>query len=160
MSKPIFILNGPNLNLLGEREPDIYGPETLTDIRNAAGTLARELGVGIDFRQSNHEGELIDWLQEAHTGAAAVIINAGGYSHTSVSLRDAVAALRIPTIEVHLSNIYARESFRRQSYLTDVVHGTIAGFGAQSYMLALKAAASLAKASARGEVQPIRVASV
>lgn len=143
MSKPIFVINGPNLNLLGEREPDIYGRQTLSDIRDGLQKLAEELSLAIDFRQSNHEGELIDWLHEAHNAASAVIINAGGYSHTSVSLRDAVAALRIPAVEVHLSNIYARESFRRHSYLTDVVRGTIAGFGAQSYALALRAAASL-----------------
>jgi|SRR5579884_1362215 len=158
MSKPIFIVNGPNLNFLGKREPDIYGPETLSDIRDAVETVGQQLGVGIEFRQSNHEGELIDWLQEAYDAAAALIINAGGYSHTSVSLRDAVAVLRIPVIEVHLSNIYAREEFRRKSYLTDVVHGTIAGFGARGYTLAVEAAVSLMKtASARGEVQPIRL---
>lgn len=159
MMKPVFVLNGPNLNLLGEREPDIYGSETLSDIRDGIEKLASELALTIDFRQSNHEGDLINWVQEARNGAAAVIINAGGYSHTSVSLRDAVAALNIPAIEVHLSNIYAREAFRRHSYLTDVVRGTIAGFGAQSYSLALQAAASLVKSSTDGKPKSVRAAS-
>jgi 3-dehydroquinate dehydratase-2 len=143
MSKPVFVLNGPNLNLLGEREPEIYGSATLADIQHQLQSLANELELTIDFRQSNHEGELVDWLQEARMAAAAVIINAGGYTHTSVSLRDALAMLTIPAIEVHLSNIHARESFRRRSYLADMVHGTIAGFGSQSYTLALTAAAGL-----------------
>lgn len=143
MTKPIFVLNGPNLNLLGEREPHVYGSETLSDIHDGLKKLAIELGLSIDFRQSNHEGELIDWLHEARQSAEAVILNAGGYSHTSISLRDAVAALTIPVIEVHLSNIYAREPFRRHSYLTEVVRGTIAGFGGEGYSLALRAAVSL-----------------
>jgi 3-dehydroquinate dehydratase-2 len=156
MSKPIFVLNGPNLNLLGEREPDIYGSQTLSDIENSLQELARDLGGTIDFRQSNHEGELIDWLHEARHGAAAVIINAGGYTHTSVSLRDAVAALRIPVIEVHLTNIYARESFRRRNFLSEVVEGTIAGLGAQGYSLALRAALSLAGSSTDGDLKSVR----
>ncbi|HEV2594912.1 MAG TPA: type II 3-dehydroquinate dehydratase [Sphingomicrobium sp.] len=159
MSKPIFVLNGPNLNLLGQREPDLYGTETLSDIHHSLETLAGELGLAVDFRQSNHEGELIDWLHEARNGASAVIINAGGYTHTSISLRDAVAALRIPIIEVHLSNIYARESFRRKSYLSEVVQGTIAGLGAQGYSLALQAAASLARASTPDSLKRMSIAS-
>jgi len=155
MDKPIWILNGPNLNLLGEREPEIYGPDTLLDIHEATKRLAHEIGVSIDFRQSNREGELIEWVHEARQAASALIINAGGYTHTSVSLRDAVASLKIPVVEVHLSNIYAREPFRRHSYLSEVVHGTITGFGAQGYLLALKAASSLA----RPVDVPFRVAS-
>lgn len=160
MSNPVFILNGPNMNMLGKRQPEIYGVETLGDIRDQLEKLAVELSVTVDFRQSNHEGELIDWLQEAYTGASAVIINAAGYSHTSVSLRDAVAALVIPTIEVHMSNIYARESFRRHSYLSEVVQGTIAGFGTQSYLLALRAAASLVQSSAKADAKAMRLASI
>ena len=143
MSKPVFILNGPNLNLLGERQPEIYGKTTLKDIESQLAALASELKLTIDFRQSNHEGQLVDWLQEARQTASAVIINAAGYTHTSVAIRDAVAALNIPAIEVHLSNIHARERFRRNSYLAEVVQGTIMGFGAHGYSLALRAAHAL-----------------
>ena len=144
MTATIFVLNGPNLNLLGTREPDIYGRETLDDIAAALSERAAELGVDLDIRQSNHEGHLIDWLQEAGaSGAKAVILNPGGYTHTSVAIRDAVAAIEVPVIEVHLSNPDARESFRRRSLIAAVVKGSIKGFGAQSYMLALDAAARL-----------------
>ena len=144
MTATIFVLNGPNLNLLGTREPDIYGRETLDDIAAALSERAAELGVDLDIRQSNHEGHLIDWLQEAGaSGAKAVILNPGGYTHTSVAIRDAVAAIEVPVIEVHLSNPDARESFRRRSLIAAVVKGSIKGFGAQSYMLALDAAAQL-----------------
>ena len=140
----IFVLNGPNLNLLGMREPEIYGRETLDDIAAAMTDRAAELGVTLDIRQSNHEGHLIDWLQEAGASKAkAVILNPGGYTHTSVAIRDAVAAIGVPVIEVHLSNPDARESFRRRSLIAAVAKGSIKGFGAQSYMLALDAAARL-----------------
>ena len=144
MTATIFVLNGPNLNLLGSREPEIYGSETLDDIAGQLTQRADELGVAIDVRQSNHEGHLIDWLHEAAAaGARAVILNAGGYTHTSVALRDAVAAISIPVIEVHLSNPAARELFRHQSLLSAVCKGTITGLGARGYCLALDAAAGL-----------------
>ena len=143
MTKPIFVLNGPNLNLLGKREPKIYGSGTLGDIQAMLESMAQELGMAIDFRQSNHEGDLVDWLHEAREEASAVIINAGAYTHSSIAIRDAVAAIEIPVIEVHLSNVHSREIFRRHSYLAEVAKGTIAGFGPQSYSLALRAAHSL-----------------
>lgn len=144
MSKTIFVLNGPNLNLLGTREPEIYGRDTLDDIAAAMARHAETLDLDLDSRQSNHEGHLIDWLHEAaSSGAAAVILNAGGYSHTSVAIRDAVAAIPIPVIEVHLSNPAARESFRRRSLIAPVASGTIQGFGPLGYILALDAAAAL-----------------
>ncbi len=140
----IFVLNGPNLNLLGTREPAIYGADTLDDIAATLSARAEKLGVKLDIRQSNHEGHLIDWLHEAReAGAKAVILNPGGYTHTSVALRDAVAGIEIPVIEVHLSNPQARESFRRRSMIAGVAKGSIAGFGALSYVLALDAAARL-----------------
>ena len=140
----IFVLNGPNLNLLGTREPAVYGSDTLDDIAAALSARAGELGVKLDIRQSNHEGHLIDWLHEAQDlGAKAVILNPGGYTHTSVALRDAIAAIGTPVIEVHLSNPQARESFRRRSMISGVAKGSIAGFGALSYGLALDAAARL-----------------
>lgn len=143
MTKPIFVLNGPNLNLLGAREPHIYGSATLNDIHASLDKLAGELGLKIDFRQSNHEGDLVDWLHEARDEAAAVIVNAGAYSHTSIAIADAVAAIQIPVIEVHLSNVHAREDFRREGYLSRVARGTIAGFGGESYSLALRAAGAI-----------------
>jgi 3-dehydroquinate dehydratase-2 len=140
----IFVLNGPNLNLLGLREPDIYGHDTLDDIAGVCEDRARELGFDIEFRQSNHEGHLIDWLHEANAdGAKAVILNPGGYTHTSVALHDAVKSISVPVIEVHLSNPHAREPFRHRSYVGKVARGTIAGFGALGYLLALDAAAKL-----------------
>ena len=144
MTGTIFVLNGPNLNLLGTREPAIYGGETLDDIAAAMTDRAAELGVTLDIRQSNHEGHLIDWLHEAGASKAkAVILNPGGYTHTSVAIRDAVAAIGVPVIEVHLSNPEARERFRRRSLIAAVAKGSVKGFGAQSYMLALDAAARL-----------------
>ena len=146
MAKPptVYVLNGPNLNLLGVREPEIYGTDTLDDIAGALEDRGRELGLGIDMRQSNHEGHLIDWLHEAQAeGAKAVILNAGAFTHTSVALHDAVKAISVPVIEVHLSNPQARESFRRRSFVAPVAQGTIAGFGALGYQLALDAAARL-----------------
>lgn len=146
MTKGIFVLNGPNLNLLGQREPEIYGSMTLADIQASLEDTAKHAGLHVDFRQSNHEGDLVDWLHEAREEAAAVIINAGAYTHTSIAIRDAVAAMEIPVIEVHLSNIHAREQFRKRSYLAEVARGTIAGFGAESYSLALRAVASIIEA--------------
>lgn len=140
----IFVLNGPNLNLLGLREPEIYGHDTLDDIAGRMEDRARELGFDVEFRQSNHEGHLIDWLHEANADRAkAVVLNPGGFTHTSVALHDAVKAISIPVIEVHLSNPHARESFRHRSYVGQAAKGTIAGFGALGYLLALDAAAKL-----------------
>ncbi|MBC8020782.1 MAG: type II 3-dehydroquinate dehydratase [Methyloceanibacter sp.] len=140
----IYVLNGPNLNLLGLREPEIYGADTLDDIAGRLEDRARALGLAIDMRQSNHEGHLIDWLHEAQArGAKAVLLNAGGLSHNSVALHDAVKAIGVPVIEVHLSNPQARESFRRRSLVAAAAKGTIAGFGALGYELALDAAARL-----------------
>jgi 3-dehydroquinate dehydratase-2 len=140
----IYVLNGPNLNLLGAREPEIYGAVTLDDIAARLEDRARNLGVALDIRQSNHEGHLIDWLHEAQAkGAKSVLLNAGGFSHTSVALHDAVKAIAVPVIEVHLSNPQAREAFRHRSLIATAARGTIAGFGALGYELALDAAARL-----------------
>ena len=140
----ILVLHGPNLNLLGSREPEIYGRDTLADIDARLAALAAELGVVVEARQSNHEGELVTWIQQAGAeGFQAVIINAGAYTHTSVAVRDALAAGGLPAIEVHLSNIHKREDFRRTSLISEVVVGQIAGFGPRSYLLALRAAAEL-----------------
>ena len=140
----IYVLNGPNLNLLGLREPEIYGTDTLDDIADRIESRAKDLGVAVEIRQSNHEGHLIDWLQEARLkGAKAVILNAGGCAHTSVALRDAIKAIGTPVIEVHLSNPQARESFRHRSHVAAVARGTISGLGAMGYELALDAAARL-----------------
>jgi len=140
----IYVLNGPNLNLLGLREPEIYGADTLDDIGDRLEARARGLGVRVDMRQSNHEGHLIDWLHEANAkGARAVLLNAGGFTHTSVALHDAIKAIGVPVIEVHLSNPHARESFRRRSLVASAAKGTIAGLGALGYELALDAAARL-----------------
>jgi len=140
----IFVLNGPNLNLLGTREPEVYGHDTLDDIAGRLEDRAREKGLTIDMRQSNHEGHLIDWLHEANArGAKAVLLNPGGYTHTSVALHDAIKSITVPVIEVHLSNPHAREAFRHKSFVGSAAKGTVAGFGANSYLLALDAAASL-----------------
>jgi 3-dehydroquinate dehydratase II len=144
MTDTIYVLNGPNLNLLGMREPEIYGHDTLDDIANQLDDRARELGLTIDLRQSNHEGHLVDWLHEAQSfEAKAVLLNAGGYTHSSVAIHDAIKAIRTPVIEVHLSNPHARNSFRHVSLIGQAAKGTIAGFGALSYTLALEAAARL-----------------
>ena len=144
MADTIYVLNGPNLNLLGLREPEVYGHDTLDDIAGQVEDRARKLGFDVEFRQSNHEGHLIDWLHEASAdGAKAVILNPGGYTHTSVALHDAVKAVSVPVIEVHLSNPHAREPFRHRSYIGKAAKGTIAGFGAMGYLLALDAAARL-----------------
>ena len=157
MTDTVFVLNGPNLNLLGSREPRIYGNQTLADIGVMLEQRAKALKLTLDIRQSNHEGVLVDWLHEAMAKAAAVLINAGGYAHSSIALRDAVAALSVPVIEVHLTNVYAREHFRRQSMIAQVARGSIVGFGPLSYVLALDAAASLCKgapgAPAKSQIQ-------
>jgi 3-dehydroquinate dehydratase-2 len=144
--KPIYVLNGPNLNLLGTREPHIYGTETLEDLRAVCEASAAEAGFGVVFRQSNHEGVLVDWLQEAGASGAAVVLNPAAYGHTSVAILDALKALDIPVVECHLSNPAKRERFRHHSYVAQAARGVIAGFGALGYELAVAAAARLAKA--------------
>ena len=141
MSKPIYVLGGPNLNLLGTREPEIYGHETLEDIHARLRTLCGS--VPLEARQTNHEGELVDWVQEASREGSAIILNAGAYTHTSVALHDALRACKVPVIEVHLSNPAAREAFRQVNYVAPVAKATIAGLGAYGYELALLAAKSL-----------------
>jgi len=137
MAKPIYVLNGPNLNLLGSREPEVYGRETLEDIRARCERKAAAVGFPLEFRQSNHEGELVAWIQEARTDAAGLIVNAGAFTHTSIALLDALLACPTPSVEVHLSNIFTREPFRHHSYLTDLAVGMICGLGARGYELAL-----------------------
>ncbi len=143
MPDTILVLNGPNLNLLGTREPEIYGHETLDDIRALVERRAGDLGLAADFRQSNDEGEMVGWIQEARGSAKGIVINAGGYSHSSVAILDALLASEVPVIEVHLSNIFRRESFRHHSYVSQAARGVICGFGAQGYALALEALAGL-----------------
>ena len=139
----ILFLNGPNLNLLGEREPEVYGRTTLAGIEAAVRERAAQLKVAIEFRQSNLEGELVDWIQQAKGQFDVIVINAAAYTHTSVALRDAIAAVGLPTIEIHLSNIYAREKFRQKSLIAPVCCGQITGFGQKSYILALEAAVNV-----------------
>ncbi len=141
--KKVLILNGPNLNLLGKRQPEIYGKLTLAQIEQKVRMLARELGIEIDFRQSNSEGELVTWIQEAANKFGAIVINPAAYTHTSLAMRDAVSALDIPTVEIHISNIHKREPFRHHSFIAEVAVGQIAGFGVDSYLLGLRAAADL-----------------
>jgi 3-dehydroquinate dehydratase II len=143
MVKPIYVLNGPNLNLLGSREPEVYGKETLDDVKARCATKAKALGFALEFRQSNHEGELVAWIQEARTGAAGLIVNAGAFTHTSIAMLDALLACPIPSVEVHLSNIFTREPFRHHSYISKAVKGVICGFGANGYELAIEALAGL-----------------
>ena len=140
----IFVINGPNLNMLGMREPEIYGRTTLPDIESACRERAAELGLTVDFRQSNRESEMIGWLHEARDNADGIVINAGAYTHTSVALLDALKIADVPVIEVHLSNIFAREEFRHHSYISPAARGVICGLGLQGYLFALEALADLA----------------
>lgn len=142
----VYVLNGPNLNLLGSRETAVYGSLTLADIEKLCGEAAKRHGHGVEFRQSNHEGELVDWLHEARDKAAGVVINPGAYTHTSIALQDAIRAIGIPVIEVHLSNIFAREEFRHHSYVSPVARGVICGFGPKGYELAIDGLANALKA--------------
>jgi len=152
MPKPIFVLNGPNLNLLGTREPSVYGTETLDDVRRRTEARARGLGLTIAFRQSNVEGQLITWIQEARERASGIILNAGAYTHTSVAILDALNAAEKPVIELHLSNVFKRESFRHHSYVAPAAQGVICGFGPMGYELAVEAMADLLrKRAAEGE---------
>jgi 3-dehydroquinate dehydratase-2 len=144
MPDTVFVLNGPNLNLLGTREPEIYGSDTLDDIAGRLEDKGKALGLDIEMRQSNHEGHLCDWLHEAQAdGAKAVILNAGALTHTSLALYDAIRSIKVPVIEVHISNPHAREAYRHKSFVAMAAHGTIAGFGPFGYELALEAAARL-----------------
>ena len=145
MSKTIYILNGPNLNLLGLRQPEIYGHETLADVAEACAGLAEDLGLTISFHQSNHEGALVDLIQEARAKAAGIIINPAAYTHTSVAILDALHAFDGPVLEVHISNVHKREAFRHHSYVSQRADGVIAGFGTEGYLLALRRMARLTK---------------
>ena len=138
--KRILILNGPNLNLLGKRQPEIYGRLTLEEIGRGIRSLAKQLSVTVEIRQSNNEGELVDWIQQAPAQFGAIVINPAAYTHSSVAMRDAILAAGIPAIEIHISNIYKREAFRKHSYIAGVAVGQITGFGVQSYLLGLRAA--------------------
>jgi 3-dehydroquinate dehydratase II len=141
--KPIYILNGPNLNLLGLRQPEIYGRQTLDDVAEGLSTLAEELGLSIKFHQTNHEGQLVDWVQEAREKASGIIINPAAYTHTSVAILDALYTFEGPVIEVHISNVHKRESFRHHSYVSLRADGVIAGCGTEGYALALRRLATL-----------------
>ncbi len=145
MSKPIFVLNGPNLDLLGTREPEIYGTTSLDDIEAATKSQAGQHGYQVDFRQTNSESDLIEWIHEARDAASAVIINAGAFTHTSIALLDALLALELPIIEVHLSNLWKRESFRHTSYVSPAASGVICGLGAQGYVRAIDAVKEILK---------------
>lgn len=147
-TKPIFVLNGPNLNLLGAREPEIYGADSLADIEAAARKSAASLGFGLEFRQSNTEGTLVDWVQEADRDGAGLIINPGAYTHTSIAILDALTAAKLPKIELHLSNIHAREEFRRKSVTASAVDAVIMGLGPAGYPLALEALKTLIESRA------------
>lgn len=139
----LFILNGPNLNMLGLRQPEVYGVDTLADIEAACRDHARGYELDIVFRQSNNEGDLVSWIQEARTAAEGIIINAGAYTHTSIAIHDALLAADVPAIEIHLSNVFKREAFRHHSYISPVAQGVICGFGINSYLLGLDAMARL-----------------
>lgn len=141
--KTVFVLNGPNLNMLGKREPGIYGGKTLKDIEAECIAAGRELGFEIDFRQSNYEGDLVSWIHEANDKAVGVAINAGAYTHTSIALHDAIKAVTVPVVELHISNVHAREAFRHHSMIAPAAKGVIAGFGTASYTLALSALKSI-----------------
>lgn len=140
--KPIYILNGPNLNMLGLREPETYGSETLDDLRKRCEAKAKAVGVTVEFRQSNHEGELVAWIQDSRGKASGIVLNAGAYTHTSIAIHDALRASDVPVVEVHLSNIYRREAFRHTSYVSGVALGVICGFGPQGYEFAIEALVS------------------
>ncbi len=150
MPKPIYVLNGPNLNMLGLREPAVYGRELLADVEKRAKARAKDVGLSIDFRQSNDEGELVTWIQEARDKAQGIIINAGAYSHTSIAILDALQAAELPVIEVHLSNIFRREEYRQHSFVSLAAKGVICGLGPKGYELALEAMAEMLSAKARG----------
>lgn len=143
MPRTVLVLNGPNLNMLGLREPGVYGTTTLTDIEASVREAAARLALEVDFRQTNHEGVLVDWIQEARETACGIVINPGAYTHTSVALHDAFKAVGLPVIEVHISNIFARESFRHHSYVSPVASGVLCGFGPHGYVLALEALARI-----------------
>ncbi|HTV44977.1 MAG TPA: type II 3-dehydroquinate dehydratase [Stellaceae bacterium] len=153
MVPTVFVLNGPNLNLLGVRDPAVYGHDTLADIEARCLARAQALGIEVDFRQTNHEGQLIDWIQEARESADAIVLNAGALSHTSVAVLDALFAADLPVVEVHLSNIFRRERFRHHSYVSLAARGVICGLGAQGYELALEAAAGLIEEEPGEETQ-------
>ena len=157
MSSPaqILVLNGPNLNLLGKRQPQLYGRDTLDDITLALNERAQQMNLQVTVKQSNHEGQLVDWLHEAaEQDVAVIIINAAAYSHSSIAIRDAISAIGIPVIEVHLTNIYAREPFRRHSLVSHVAVGGVQGFGAQGYLLALDAAYRIVQTAPAIKAQP------
>ena len=144
MPKTVYVLNGPNLNLLGSREPEIYGHATLGDVEKLCRTAAARHGLDVEFRQSNHEGEIVDWIQQARAeNAVGVVINPAGYGHTSVAILDALATLQAPIIEVHISNIHTRESFRRRTYVSQVARGVLCGFGINGYALAIDGLAAM-----------------
>jgi 3-dehydroquinate dehydratase-2 len=144
MAKSVYVLNGPNLNLLGTREPQTYGSATLQDVERLCRDTAKQHKLDLEFRQSNHEGELVDWIHEAGAKkAAGIVLNAGGYTHSSIAIRDAVAAVEVPVIEVHISNIFAREDFRHHSHIAPVAKGTLAGFGVNGYALAIDGLAAM-----------------
>ncbi len=143
MPNTVFVLNGPNLNLLGLREPGVYGSATLKDIETAVHAAGDRVGLGVDFRQTNHEGVLVDWIHEARETAAGIVVNPGAYTHTSIALHDAFKAVGLPVIEVHISNIFARESFRHHSYVSPVASGVLCGFGPDGYVMAVEALARI-----------------
>lgn len=148
--KPVYVLNGPNLNMLGLREPAIYGSDTLKDIEALCRTHAQGLGLAVEFRQSNIEGELVTWIQEAREKACGIAINAGAYTHTSIALHDALKAADVPAVELHLSNVHKREDFRHHSAIAAAVNGVICGFGRESYVLAISALHSIVTANKKG----------
>jgi 3-dehydroquinate dehydratase-2 len=151
MAKTVYVLNGPNLNLLGTREPKTYGHSTLKDVERLCREAASSHRLDLEFRQSNHEGELVDWIHEAGAKkAAGVVLNAGGYTHSSVAIRDAVAAVEVPVIEVHISNVFAREDFRHFSHIAPVAKGTLSGFGVNGYALAIAGLAGMLGGKGRG----------
>ncbi|MDO5634326.1 MAG: type II 3-dehydroquinate dehydratase [Micrococcus sp.] len=139
----VYVLNGPNLNLLGSREPEVYGTDTLDDVRALTEREAAEVGLTVEFRQSNHEGVLIDWIHEAREHGVGIILNPGAFTHTSIAIRDALSAAELPAVEVHLSNVHAREAFRAHSYISPVVRGVIAGTGVRGYAYAIREIAAL-----------------